>query len=185
MDEAKIGEALNDTVLEGGYPDVEDSQRQYEPVTHSQETLPEPVPEQPVHAVANQAQAASEGNAAAGEVRMANPSSGNAAAGEVLNIDEETRKLQEEERKKVLKRKNSREWHAKYVSKRVFREQATPQQKPDTNKNMHTACVAFVSRWIQESGMAPSNERRASAYKAWMASEERAALLASKSGVQM
>ena len=50
------------------------------------------------------------------------------------------------------------------------------------NKRDH--CARFVTRWLSESNLPPSNERRMLAYKAWMESSERAALMAGQAGVQ-
>lgn len=111
------------------------------------------------------------------------------------------------------KRATSRAWHAKWVSKGVPRpapavagqvQDAGPAPVagqdggpvpvagpgPDgaaaVNRplNMRDHCARFVRRWLSESNLPPSNERRLLAYKAWMESAERAALMAGQAGVQ-
>lgn len=97
-------------------------------------------------------------------------------------------------------RENSRKWHQKWISKGVPRVSAStstptpsaataaaaPSNPPLSDGGVSLAKVKdqFISKWIKESNMAPSNERRAAAIKAWMASQERANFLAGREGVQ-
>jgi len=100
-----------------------------------------------------------------------------------------------EEQKLERKRATSRAWHAKWVSKGVPRaaadddaaEAAAPvvQPVPAAPVNMRDACNRFVSKWIELSGLPPSNDRRKLAYAAWMISAERAGLMAGRQGVQV
>ena len=106
----------------------------------------------------------------------------------------------DEEIRKEKKRKQSREWHAKWVKKGVPRvAPSEPEPVPAAGDhgdacespelpppaNMREACQRFVTRWINESGLPPSNERRRAAYTAWNNSEERSALMAGRANVQI
>lgn len=98
------------------------------------------------------------------------------------------------ERQKERNRVNSRAWHAKWVKKGVPKQPEQPVIEepapviPDQNdqpvRDMRVACREFIAKWISESDMAPSNERRTAAYRAWMESDERSALMAGRAGVQ-
>ena len=98
------------------------------------------------------------------------------------------------ERQKERNRVNSRAWHAKWVKKGVPKQPEEPMivepapEIPDQNdqpvRDMRVACREFIAKWISESDMAPSSERRTAAYKAWMESDERSALMAGRVGVQ-
>lgn len=94
--------------------------------------------------------------------------------------------IDKKEFQKENHRRNSRNWHAKWIKKGVPRE-ANPKPDTDTDskKDMRVVCAEFIAKWIAESGMDPSNERRTMAYKAWMESDQRAALLAARAGSQM
>lgn len=100
--------------------------------------------------------------------------------------DEEAQK--KKERKAEMKRISSNKWHEKWISKGVPRapkDESQSQSEPSSRPaNMRDACAQFVSKWINESGMQPSNDRRKKAYEAWMSSDERSKLLAGKSNVQ-
>lgn len=83
------------------------------------------------------------------------------------------------------KRKVSRDWHAKWISKGVPRPPApNVREVPTPVSNMREACAKFVSQWIAASGMEPSNERRQAAYRARMESDQRSDYLAGREGVQ-
>ena len=104
-----------------------------------------------------------------------------------------------DEARKEKKRKQSREWHAKWIRKGVPRVAAPAEPEParpaddDAHENpelpppanMREACQRFVTRWINESGLPASNERRRAAYTAWNNSEERRALMAGRANVQI
>lgn len=95
-----------------------------------------------------------------------------------------------EEKKKArqaeLKRISSNKWHEKWISKGVPRVPKDDSQNEANGRpaNMRDACAQYVSKWINESGLPPSNERRKKAYEAWMSSDERSKLLAGKANVQ-
>ena len=101
----------------------------------------------------------------------------------------------------LVHRKNSAAWHAKWISKGVPR-------VPKNNNNEAPVAPApvepvapvneasgpivslakardkFITQWISECGMPPSNERRRAACAAWMASPLRAQLMAARTGTQ-
>lgn len=98
-----------------------------------------------------------------------------------MDDDEEAKK---KDRQAEMKRRSSNLWHEKWISKGVPRVPKDDSKRSDQPVNMRDACAQFVAKWISESGMQPSNERRKKAYEAWMSSDERAKLLAGKSNVQ-
>ena len=105
-------------------------------------------------------------------------------------------------------RKNSREWHQKWVKKGVPRSSTSETKETSSEKksgspseptgstmekessdakpisNLARAKDKFIAEWLNSTHMPKSNERRAAAIKAWMESSERANLLAGRSGVQ-
>lgn len=121
----------------------------------------------------------------------------------------------EELTKSEKKRRSSRAWHAKWVKKGVPRtsnheapgdanndpepsasqpDAASVEPSPEVPPaatgpvvitNMREACAKFVKDWIAKSDLPPSNDRVLKARKAWMESDERAALIAGRQNVQM
>lgn len=98
-----------------------------------------------------------------------------------------------EEMKKIIHRRNSDAWHAKWVKKGVPRvpppaaeptAESTEPAPPIPYVSTLDARNRFVSEWIAASGMAPSNERRKAANAAWMESPLRAQLMATRIGTQ-
>ena len=90
-------------------------------------------------------------------------------------------------------RANSAAWHAKWVSKGVPRVPAeseaaavvAAEPAPGGNTNdLSQARHDFIRHWIENSTMKKSNERRQAAMDAWMNSNLRASLLATRGNVQ-
>ena len=135
------------------------------------------------------------------EVSHDDGNDGNPPDGEEPAPNDEDHDDDDEEAKKERKSKSSREWHAKWIRKGVPRvAPAEPEPAPPIADhahegheipelpppaNMREACQRFVSRWIIESGLPASNERRRAAYTAWNNSEERRALMAGRANVQI
>eukprot|EP00435_Cladocopium_sp_Y103_P054071 s74_g17.t1 len=96
------------------------------------------------------------------------------------------------------KRASSRAWHAKWEKKGVPKRQrievpenapappAPPAviREPGSFNNLMEARDYFIRDWIAHSDLPPSNERRAAATSAWMASQLRADVMAARSGIQ-
>eukprot|EP00435_Cladocopium_sp_Y103_P017325 s3816_g4.t1 len=83
-------------------------------------------------------------------------------------------------------RSNSNNWHKKWVSKGVPRPQKSEEASSSTDRpqNLAKAKDSFISQWIKDSNLPPSNERRKLACKAWMESQVRADLMAGRAGIQ-
>ena len=83
-------------------------------------------------------------------------------------------------------RENSRAWHATWEKKGVPKkrpgEQVVPE--PQAITSLRDAQHKFVAEWISNSAMPASHARRACALRAWMESETRANLMATRSGLQ-
>ena len=103
-------------------------------------------------------------------------------------LDAEIEKPEREYKSSEVARENSRKWHQMWVKKGVPRAQNTTKGKEvkgaSSAKNLAKAKGEFISKWIQECGMPPSNDRRNGAIKAWMASSERSNFMAGSQGIQ-
>ena len=105
------------------------------------------------------------------------------------------------EEQKQQKRVNSQIWHTKWVSKGVPKnpKNLTPGDAGGAETassssgstgvqyagSLSAARDKFIKCWIDECGLPKSNDRRNRAMKAWMASSQRAELLAARIGTQM
>lgn len=109
--------------------------------------------------------------------------------------------IQREQEQLERKRASSRAWHAKWEKKGVPKKQRTEEpgaaavppvapappaviQQPGSFNNLMEARDFFIRDWIARSDLPRSNERRAAATTAWMASQLRADVMASRSGIQ-
>ena len=91
------------------------------------------------------------------------------------------------EEKKAIHRENSAAWHKQLIKKGVPRNSVDGDNTSEPSQPIQSLSQArdqFVAKWIQDSNMPKSMERRTAAYEAWMSSETRANILAGRSGVQ-
>ena len=107
------------------------------------------------------------------------------------SLDKEVEKQERTYKTTPAHRKNSTDWHKKWISKGVPRTQEPKGVvKPkasvskDRPQNLVQAKDSFISQWIKDSNLPPSNDRRKEAIKAWMESPLRANLLAGRAGIQ-
>lgn len=89
-----------------------------------------------------------------------------------------------EDKKGAPNKETSRAWHQKYVSKGVLRNPPSGAKGPSTHSSLQKAREAFITQWINESGMAKSQERFKAACQAWMESSIRADFIAGRTGTQ-
>ena len=112
--------------------------------------------------------------------------------------EENTEPLADEEntepniKKKIYKtsetqRKNSREWHKKWLSKGVPREEKSSEGASGSSSEAPSLAKTkdqFISNWLLTCGLPPSNERRKKAIQAWLESPIRANIMAGRQGIQ-
>ena len=127
------------------------------------------------------------------EVAENGPEGHNGAGNPVLEdaLDKELEKPERKYKTTSAHRKNSTKWHQKWISKGVPRTQepkrgakSKASASTDRPQNLVQAKDSFISQWIKDSNLPPSNDRRTLAIKAWMESPLRANLLAGRAGVQ-
>lgn len=97
------------------------------------------------------------------------------------NIKKKTYKTSENQRK------NSREWHKKWLSKGVPREEKSSEGASGSSSEAPSLAKTkdqFISNWLFTCGLPPSNERRKKAIQAWLESPIRANIMAGRQGIQ-
>ena len=127
------------------------------------------------------------------EVAENGPEGHNGAGDHLLEdaLDKEVEKQERKYKTTPAHRNNSTKWHQKWISKGVPRTQepkrgAKSKASSSTGRpqNLVQAKDSFISQWIKDSNLPPSNDRRKEAIKAWMESPLRANLMAGRAGVQ-